>query len=107
MEALNEEGAAVQMDYRTWRSVSLSLSFQKRKKVKLGAYTMKRVGAGAHLPTLWLFEPAKCPDDRTDYCLVPVAYSHTTTPKLCVYVVGIRFSCLLSLKEVSKFWNAL
>ena len=29
---------------------------------------MKRVAAGAHLPTLWLFEPAKRLDDRADYC---------------------------------------
>ena len=30
---------------------------------------MLRVAAGAHLPTPWLFEPAKCPEDRADYCL--------------------------------------
>ena len=30
---------------------------------------MKRVAAGAHFPTPWLFEPAKRPDDRDDYCL--------------------------------------
>ena len=30
---------------------------------------MNRVAAGAHLPTPWLFEPAKHPDDRADYCL--------------------------------------
>ena len=35
----------------------------------LEAYAMKRVAAGAHLPTPWLFEPAKRPDDRADYCL--------------------------------------
>ena len=34
-----------------------------RKKGKLAAYAMKRVTAGAHLPTPWLFEPAKGPDD--------------------------------------------
>ena len=39
------------------------------RKGKLEAYAMKRVAAGAHLPTLWLFELAKCPDDRADYCL--------------------------------------
>ena len=39
------------------------------KKRKLGTYAMKRVAAGAHLPTPWLFEPAKRPDDRADYCL--------------------------------------
>ena len=35
-----------------------------RKKGKLGANAMKRVIAGAHLPTPWLFEPAKRPDTR-------------------------------------------
>ena len=30
---------------------------------------MKRVAAGAHLPTTWLFKPAKRPDDKADYCL--------------------------------------
>ena len=30
---------------------------------------MKRVAAGAHLPTLWLFEPAKRLDGGVDYCL--------------------------------------
>ena len=38
-------------------------------KGKLGTYAMKRVAAGAHLPTPWLFEPAKRPDDRADYYL--------------------------------------
>ena len=38
-------------------------------KGKLGAYAMERVAAGAHLPTPWLFEPAKRPDDRADYWL--------------------------------------
>ena len=37
------------------------------KKRKLGANALKRVAAGAHLPTPWLFEPAKRPDDRADY----------------------------------------
>ena len=40
-----------------------------QKKRKLGANAMKRVAAGAHLPTPWLFEPAKSSDDRADYCL--------------------------------------
>ena len=38
-------------------------------KGKMVAYAMKRVAAGAHLPTLWLFELTKRPDDRADYCL--------------------------------------
>ena len=33
----------------------------------MDAYAMKRVAAGAHLPTPWFFEPAKRPDDRADY----------------------------------------
>ena len=41
----------------------------KKGKGKLGANAMKRVAAGAHLPIAWLFEPAKRPDDRADYCL--------------------------------------
>ena len=36
-------------------------------KGKLGAYAMKRVTAGAHLPRPWLFEPAKLPDDRPNF----------------------------------------
>ena len=35
---------------------------KEKGKGKLGAYAMKRVAAGAHLPTPWLFE--KGPDDR-------------------------------------------
>ena len=44
-------------------------SIDKNRKGKLGTYAMKRVAAGAHLPTAWLFEPAKRPDARADYCL--------------------------------------
>ena len=40
---------------------------KKKKKGKLEAYAMKRVTAGAHLSTPWLFEPARRPDDRSDY----------------------------------------
>ena len=35
----------------------------------MAANAMKRVAAGAHLPTPWLFEPARRPGDRADYCL--------------------------------------
>ena len=41
----------------------------KNEKGKLGANAMKRVAASDHLPTTWLFDPAKRPDDRADYCL--------------------------------------
>ena len=30
---------------------------------------MKRVATGTHLAAPWLFEPAKRPDDRADYCV--------------------------------------
>ena len=30
---------------------------------------MERIGAGAHLPTPWLFKPAKHTKDRADYYL--------------------------------------
>ena len=30
---------------------------------------MQRVATGAHLPTPWLFKPAKFPYDRADYFL--------------------------------------
>ena len=30
---------------------------------------MKRVSARTHLPTPWIFEPCKRPDNRADYCL--------------------------------------
>ena len=30
---------------------------------------MERVDTGAHLPTSWLFELAKRPDDRAVYCV--------------------------------------
>ena len=48
----------------SWRS-------QKTEIVEwgqLGTNAMKRVAAGAYLLTPWLFEPAKRPDDRADYC---------------------------------------
>ena len=72
-----------------------------RKNGKLGAYAMKRVAAGAHLRTPWLFEPAERPDDRTDYCLdcsfLPSAstrcsFLHLSGVKraLCAYSGGAR-----------------
>ena len=53
----------------------------KLKKGKLGANAMKRVAAGAHLPTPWLFEPAYRPGDRADYCL-DCCFSFTSCTKL-------------------------
>ena len=46
-----------------------SLNVLRPRKGKLGANAVKRVAADAHLPTPWLFEPAKRPDDRADCCL--------------------------------------
>ena len=42
---------------------------QLKKKKSWVAHAMKRLAAGAHLSTSWLFEPAKRSDDRADYCL--------------------------------------
>ena len=39
------------------------------KEGKLGTYARQGVAAGAHLPTPLLFERAKRPDERADYCL--------------------------------------
>ena len=48
-----------------WRPVVFILGNRK-----LGANAIKRVAAGAHLPTPRLFGSAKLPDDRADYCFV-------------------------------------
>ena len=45
------------------------LGDERKGKESWGYMLAKRVAAGAHLPTLWLFEPAKRPDDKADYCL--------------------------------------
>ena len=50
-------------------NINESWSSYSWRKVKLGAHAIKRVAAGAHLQTPWLFELAKRPDDRADYCL--------------------------------------
>ena len=42
---------------------------KKKKNGVLGMYATERVAAGAHVPTPWLFESAKRPDDRAKYCL--------------------------------------
>ena len=47
---------------------------KEKGKRKFGAYPMKCVAAGAHLPTPSLFDPAKRPDDRADYCLIPSCF---------------------------------
>ena len=45
------------------------MPFGEGKNGSWWANAMKRVAAGAHLPTPWIFEPAKHPDDRADNCL--------------------------------------
>ena len=45
---------------------------------KLGTYAMKRVAAGAHLPTPWLFELAKRPDIERKVTGTVKLYSWTT-----------------------------
>ena len=52
---------------------------QEKGKRKLGAYGRGRIAAGAHLPTPWLFEPAKHPDDRADYCVTAVSSPSAST----------------------------
>ena len=47
----------------------MSQVFTDERKGKLGAYAVKRVAAGAHLPIPWLSEPAKCPDDKAEFRL--------------------------------------
>ena len=62
----NETGSCIPLD--DFLTDIISFTFCK-EKAKLGAYAMKRVVAGAHFPTPWLFEPAKRPDKTADYCL--------------------------------------
>ena len=51
---------------------------------------MKRVAAGDHLPTPWLFEPAKRPDDRADYCLDCSFHPSASTRYLFLHLSGVR-----------------
>ena len=46
---------------------------------------MKRVGAGAHFLTLWLFEPAKRPDDSADYRLEDVGLGFQTIGRVPIW----------------------
>ena len=47
----------------------ISHSTSQTRGEKSGAWTMKRVAAGTHLPTTCLFKPAKRPGDTAEYCL--------------------------------------
>ena len=53
-----------QVELSTSASVDGRKRWTARKKRKLGDKRYEGVAAGAHLPTPWLFEPAKRPDDR-------------------------------------------
>ena len=61
------------------------------REEKLGAYATKRVAAWAHLPTSWLFEPAKRPDDRADYCLGLKGFDANGRLRFLVQAAGIEF----------------
>ena len=56
-----------QKSHRVDRAQDYGWSLEVGKR-KVGTKAMKRIAAGADLPTPWLFEPAKRPDDRADYC---------------------------------------
>ena len=47
-------------------------------KGKLETNAMKRVAAGAHPSTPWLFEPAKRPDEQTTACAAVSSLSAST-----------------------------
>ena len=49
--------------YEDCRSDFPATPKMEKEKIKLGAYAIKRVAAGAHLPTLRLFEPEKTQDE--------------------------------------------
>ena len=55
---------------------------------------MKRVAAGTHLPTPWLFETAERQDDKNDYCL------GCSSPP--VQATGTRFLLLSGLGRALK-----
>ena len=57
-------GVIIRKERGDIRSVFIRVSGAVRKREEmLGAYGIKRVAAGAHLPTPLIFEPAKRPDD--------------------------------------------
>ena len=64
LRCVDVDDRARQTTPRHWRAAQ----FVKEKR-KLAAYAMERVAVPLHVATLWLFEPAKRPDDRADYCL--------------------------------------
>ena len=62
-----------------YRVSPCTVSYSEDEK-KLGAYALELVAAGAHLPNPWVFELAKRPDDRADYCLNCSELGHLAVP---------------------------
>ena len=58
-------------DYFLIQMLEIDANFfgYKERKWKFGANSIKRVAAGADLPTPWLFELAELPEKWADYCL--------------------------------------
>ena len=60
-------------NYKKYRRTNgITIYFQRMLlggNEQVGGTVLKRVAAGAHIPPPWLFEPAKRPDDRADFCL--------------------------------------
>ena len=71
------------------------------KKVNLCAYAMKRVTAGAHIPTLWIFELAKRPYDGGDYVRNVAVYRGLTVLQSCLASVRACVSLLTLVSGVS------
>ena len=77
MEAIDHVTSVTFKDYAIMTSFKIVHGtvihqlYRKRKESsgKLGANSMKRVDADAHFLTPWLFDSAKRPDVRADYCL--------------------------------------
>ena len=63
---MNDKKMEQSIGYKLYGSVWKTLSPPYSIAFLWGAYAMKRAAAGAQLPTPWLPEPAKRPDDRAD-----------------------------------------
>ena len=67
---------------------------------KLGPNAMKRVAAGAHLPTPWLFQPAKRPDDRADHSLLKMRYNQCLFMDRYKEIIISRFFTLRTFRDL-------
>ena len=77
------------------------------EKGKLGAYAMKLVATGAHLPAPWLFEPAKCPDDRAERSPSLFVAVKDPTKFLTVKASNIRLRRRYLSKEKKNWFSRL